>query len=238
MKVLIVDDDVVSRMVLMHLIDGCGPFDVIEAEDGLDAWEQLQQGLRPDMCFCDLRMPRLSGMDLLARVKGDPALQTTPFVLVSSATDQHTLEKASALGAAGYIVKPFQTEQVRLQLSGLVAPQGAQRLAAESAQATLQRLGINHTRLLVYLGGFQSQLTGAGGDITAMLARADLVQAQLRLDRLRAGCVTLGLTGAGDALAALTPSGLSSETLHDVLTDAVCAVQQQMALVQALAEAN
>ena len=34
MKVLVVDDDVVSRMVLMHLVDACGPFDIIEAEDG------------------------------------------------------------------------------------------------------------------------------------------------------------------------------------------------------------
>ena len=65
MKVLVVDDDVVSRMVLMHLIDSCGKFDIVEAEDGADAWRQLQDGLRPAICFCDLRMPNMSGMELL-----------------------------------------------------------------------------------------------------------------------------------------------------------------------------
>ena len=47
MKVLVVDDDIVSRMVLMHLLDGCGINDIVEADDGEDAWQQLQQGLRP-----------------------------------------------------------------------------------------------------------------------------------------------------------------------------------------------
>ena len=73
MKVLIVDDDVVSRMMLMHMIDSAagGVFDVLEAEDGGDAWEQLDGGAGPAIVFCDLRMPRLSGMELLARVKAD-----------------------------------------------------------------------------------------------------------------------------------------------------------------------
>ncbi|MFZ6775156.1 response regulator, partial [Undibacterium sp. SXout7W] len=91
MKVLVVDDDVVSRIVLMHLIDSCGVHDIVEAEDGAAAWEQLEAGLRPALCFCDLRMPRLSGMELLQRVKGNPDLQAMPFVLISSATDRDTV---------------------------------------------------------------------------------------------------------------------------------------------------
>src|SRR3954453_17831346 len=102
MKVLVVDDDVVSRMVLMHLIDSCGKFDIVEAEDGQHAWEQLEQGLRPAICFCDLRMPRLSGMELLQRIRADCTLNAMPFILVSSATDQDTVEQASGFGAAGY----------------------------------------------------------------------------------------------------------------------------------------
>src|SRR5438067_12753399 len=106
MKVLVIDDDVVSRMVLMHLIDSCGRFEILEAEDGEDAWQQLACGLRPVICFCDLRMPRLSGMGLLQRVKADAALGEMPFVLVSSAADRATVNQAAGLGADGYIVKP------------------------------------------------------------------------------------------------------------------------------------
>ncbi|MFS2020103.1 response regulator transcription factor [Massilia sp. CT11-108] len=46
-----------------------GVFDVLEAEDGADAWAQLDAGANPALLFCDLRMPRLSGMELLARVR-------------------------------------------------------------------------------------------------------------------------------------------------------------------------
>src|SRR3954469_2090501 len=109
MKVLVVDDDVGLRMVLMHLIDSCGHFDIVEAEDGAEAWQLLEEGLRPAICFCDLRMPRMSGMELLERVKSaEPALRAMPFVLVSSASDRETVEAATVSGAAGYVVKPFQ----------------------------------------------------------------------------------------------------------------------------------
>ncbi|MDB5749053.1 MAG: response regulator, partial [Massilia sp.] len=53
MKVLVVDDDVVSRMMLMHLVDSCGKYEILEAGDGLDAWRQLEAGLRPAITFCD-----------------------------------------------------------------------------------------------------------------------------------------------------------------------------------------
>ena len=82
MKVLVVDDDVVSRMMLMHLVDSCGQYEIVEAEDGEDAWRLLSDGLRPGIMFCDLRMPRLDGLELLARVRAEPALAGLPFVLV------------------------------------------------------------------------------------------------------------------------------------------------------------
>ena len=119
MKVLVVDDDIVARMMLMHLVDSCGQYQIEEAEDGEEAWRRLEDGLRPAIVFCDLRMPRLDGMALLARVRGavqDPVLQALPFVLVSAASDADTLAEAGRLGADGYIVKPFAAGQVRAQL--------------------------------------------------------------------------------------------------------------------------
>ena len=125
MKVLVVDDDVVSRMVLMHLIDACGSFDICEAEDGEDAWQQLAAGLRPAICFCDLRMPRLSGMDLLQRIKADSALGAMPFVMVTSATDRATIDQAAGLGVNGYLVKPFDGAAVAGYMAPFGGPAGA-----------------------------------------------------------------------------------------------------------------
>jgi two-component system chemotaxis response regulator CheY len=233
MKVLVVDDDVVSRMVLMHLIDSCGKFDIVEAEDGADAWQQLEDGLRPAICFCDLRMPRLSGLELLQRVKAHAELNSMPFVLVTSANDKETVQEATKAGAAGYIVKPFQAEQVRVHLVGFLdqAASGYEH-QAEAPADTLRRLGINSERLLVYLTGFQNQLTAAATDLEAALAKGDQQDAQARVDRLHAGCVTLGLHGAAAALKSFTPQRLVNDEVQAVLADVVRAVIHQAGLVR------
>ena len=246
MKILIVDDDVVARMVLMHLIDSCGRFDIVEAEDGADAWQQLEGGLRPALCFSDLRMPRLSGMQLLARVKTEPALESMPFVLVSSAAERATVRQAGAAGAAGYIVKPFQAEEVRAHLAALTVPAAGAHAhlavspaeaasacpsPAEAPRATQQRLGIGVDRLLVYLGGFQQQLGTAGAELDALIARGDTSQAHARIERLHAACVTLGLHAAGAALRT-APGPLSGAAVRSALADVLRAVVFQAALVR------
>ena len=199
MKVLIVDDDVVSRMMLMHMIDSTatGTFDVLEAEDGEEAWARLDGGADPAILFCDLRMPRLSGMELLARVNADARFAGLPFVLVSAAADGATMEQALSLGAAGYIVKPFDGDRVAHHLDRLVHG------ADESPAATLLRLGIDAARLLLYLGGLQRQLVSAGTELTQLLAASQLDIARAHLKRLGEGCRTLGLHGAAAAFDAL-----------------------------------
>jgi two-component system chemotaxis response regulator CheY len=233
MKVLVVDDDVVSRMVLMHLIDGCGKFDIVEAEDGEDAWQQLAAGLRPLICFCDLRMPRLSGLELLQRAKAAPELAAMSFVLVSSATDHDTVQQATQMGATGYIVKPFQADQVRGHLSAFLA-QAVSRFQheAEAPTATLVRLGINAERLLIYLAGFQNQLASAAPELAGLLARGEQDEALLRIERLQAGCVTLGLHGAAAQLREFEPGQLSASAVDAVLADVTAAAAQQSALVR------
>ncbi|UUZ51638.1 response regulator [Massilia sp. B-10] len=107
MKALIVDDDAVARMALSDLLSGYDMFDLVEADDGEAAWTLLEDGLAPVICFCDVRMPRMSGLELLQKIKAHPALATLPFVLVSSASDRDTVLQAVKLGAVGYLLKPL-----------------------------------------------------------------------------------------------------------------------------------
>ena len=231
MKVLVVDDDVVSRMVLMHLIDSCGVHDIVEAEDGAAAWEQLEGGLRPALCFCDLRMPRLSGMELLQKVRADSGLDAMPLVLVSSANDQDTVRDAVRAGAAGYIVKPFQQEQVRQHLDACLA--AADAPAAEAPGLTLQRLGVDAERLLAYLAGFQEQAATSASHIEALLARGEPAQARQQVERLHLGCTTLGLHGAADGLAAvLQAPALDDAALQSALSTLVRSAAWQARLLQ------
>jgi len=195
MKILVVDDDVVSRMMLMHQVDGCVRAEILEAEDGEEAWQLLAGGLRPDILFCDLRMPQLDGLGLLARLRENDGTAKIPFVLVSAATDAETLEQAGRLGANGTIAKPFRQQEVRIQLDKLLPA------AVEDPQAVARRLGIPVERLLVYLAGLRRQLIEArdgGGPGAARLAE---------------GCATLGLV---ESAARLRAVGDADAILHAI----------------------
>lgn len=194
MNVLVVDDDVVARMMLMHLVDSCGSHAIVEADDGADAWRQLEAGLRPDIVFCDLRMPHLSGLELLQRVRHDPLLAALPFVLVSAASDSATMDEAAQAGASGYIVKPFRHDDVRVQFERLFPPADANDANDEAPDAVVRRLGIDIERLRVYLDGLARQVQAAQGGV------AEGAEGAEQLARLRAGCTMLGLHGAAEAL--------------------------------------
>jgi len=194
MNVLVVDDDVVARMMLMHLVDSCGSHAIVEAEDGADAWRQLEAGLRPDIVFCDLRMPHLSGLELLQRVRQTPLLVALPFVLVSAASDSSTMDEAALAGASGYIVKPFRHEDVRAQFERLFASTDVNDATDEAPDAVVRRLGIDTDRLRLYLDGLARQLQAAQGGL------AEGAEGAQQLARLRDGCSMLGLHGAAAAL--------------------------------------
>ena len=233
MKVLVVDDDVVSRMMLMHMIDSAGSFDVLEAEDGEDAWRQLDAGARPAMLFCDLRMPRLSGMELLAQVKADERFASLPFVLVSAAADGATMEQALGLGADGYIVKPFDSGKVLGFLAGLARDDAT---PDESLDATMRRLNIDLTRLQLYLGGLQRQLAGAGAELERLAAAGQADAARAHLGRLAEGCRTLGLRKAAAALATQAALALPVASTARELDAACAAVQRQLDAARRLAQ--
>lgn len=229
-QVLVVDDDVVSRMMLMHLVDTCGRFEILEAEDGADAWRQLEGGLRPALVFCDLRMPHLSGTDLLVRVKAHPQLAGMPFVLVSAANDGATMSEAAALGADGYVVKPFRVESLRPWLTAL-SP-------AEAPRDSARRLGIDLARLALYLGGLARQLDEAAAGLDAQLR--DTPSARARLARLQEGCATLGLhtaaarlAQAGEALVQADAQEKMAAQVAAALAEARGAVKRQTAWLEA-----
>jgi two-component system chemotaxis response regulator CheY len=246
-KILIVDDDVVSRMVLMHLIDGAlgGRCQVLEAEDGEDGWRQLEAaaaaGDLPAMLFCDLRMPRLSGMELLARVKADARFAALPFVLASAAGDAATMQQALGLGAHGTLVKPFDGAGVAAQLTVLSVSTGVNGPGDEEPQASARRLGIGLERLQVYLGGLERQLGAAGADVGALLAAGQPEAAQAVLHKLGEGCRTLGLHGAAAALARVRVEAGAQAAGPDVtraLADARAAVLRQAEAVRRPGAAN
>ena len=231
-RVLVVDDDVVSRMMLMHVIGTFGEFDIAEAEDGEQAWEQLESGMQPAIVFSDLRMPRLSGLDLLRRMRAAPRHARIPFVLATAASDRETVEQAGDYGACGFIAKPLVPEQVREHLERCLSRTCA---ASEPPADTLRRLGIGKERLSAYLGGLRRQLDEIGREAITLVQSGEAGAARLRLIRLQEGCRTLGLTAGAAALdeCAAAPAEAS---VRAALERAIAAVESQQRAVAGSAE--
>jgi two-component system chemotaxis response regulator CheY len=222
MQALVIDDDIVSRMALIDLLSVYGVFDLVEAGDGEAAWTMLEDGLRPVICFCDVRMPRMSGIDLLQKMKGTAALAALPFVLVSSASDRETVLQAVALGAVGYILKPLHAADARVHLEKIFKVT-LDRLA-EDPVATAARLNIGSERLESYLAAFDQQLVAGRGELAALLAAGNRADARLRVDAIHTGCMTLGLWQAAaglDLVRAQEGDGAPLEAALAVVADAV-----------------
>lgn len=230
MKALVVDDDVVSRMALMDLLSAYGIGELHEAADGEAAWDLLAAGLRPLICFCDVRMPRLSGIALLARMKADAALAGVPFVLVSSASDRDTVLQAVRLGALGYILKPLHAAEARAHLEKIFRAT-LDRLA-EHPVATLKRLNIGAERLAAYLGAFAAQLAGARSDIERLRDDAAEGAARARVDAVHTGCMTLGLWQAAELLAGVRAGALETAPLDAAFGAVAAAVARQAGRVR------
>lgn len=237
MKALVVDDDIVSRMALMDLLAGYNMFELVEAEDGEAAWLLLEGGLRPAIVFCDVRMPRMSGIDLLARIKDSEHLKELPVVLVSSASDRETVLQAVKLRAVGYILKPLQPVDARAHLDKVFKSLSLDRVA-ETPAATLKRLNISPERLSAYLVAFHDQLEVAEVELVRRLEAGADDEVRTRLDALRTACMTLGLWQAASQLDGLRHAKLLDATgIVEMVADVKQTVKVQAARLKNPAKA-
>jgi len=119
--VLIVDDSAAMRKVLQRVLKQAEvPLgEVYEAADGLEALEKLKT-VTVALILAEINLPNMDGLELLSRLKAHPEWKDLPVVMVTAEGGQSKVVKAAQLGAAGYVRKPFSTEQIKMTLSGLL----------------------------------------------------------------------------------------------------------------------
>ena len=107
-KVLVVDDSGLARRRIRVILEAAG-YDVIEAEDGLSALERYFVS-KPDLVVLDLVMKGMYGLDVLTKLREmDP---TARVIVVSADVQTSSQEMVEHAGAAGFLTKPIDTEQV------------------------------------------------------------------------------------------------------------------------------
>jgi phosphoserine phosphatase RsbU/P len=115
MRVLIAEDDAVSRRVLEGTLGRWG-HEVVVTTNGAEAWEALQQADAPAMAILDWMMPGIDGVDVCRRVRETPR-DTTPYIILLTAkgAKEDVVEGLDA-GADDYVTKPFDREELRARV--------------------------------------------------------------------------------------------------------------------------
>lgn len=110
--ILVVDDSRVVRKTVLKILEP--HFNVIEAEDGQAGWRTLNQDSRIDVVISDIQMPEMDGYSLICKVRAveDPDLREIPIIVITSADDEITRERAYACGASDFVLKPFNSTQL------------------------------------------------------------------------------------------------------------------------------
>ncbi len=109
LQIMVVDDSVSIRQVVSRLMEDQG-WKVAAAKDGIDALERLRV-FRPDLIVLDIEMPRMNGYEFLSAVRAESAYSGIPVIMLTSRTASKHRDKAIALGARGFIVKPYNADE-------------------------------------------------------------------------------------------------------------------------------
>jgi DNA-binding response OmpR family regulator len=109
--VLVADDEPhIGRIIKMKLEQG--PFRVSLAYDGQEALDFIMREEQLDLVVLDLMMPRLSGLDVLRRIRAEEKLSALPCIILTAGGDAKHERDALALGATEFITKPFSPKKL------------------------------------------------------------------------------------------------------------------------------
>lgn len=109
-KILAVDDSASMRQMVSFTLKGAG-HEVVEAVDGVDALAKAQ-GQKFDLVVSDVNMPNMDGITLIAELRKIAAFKFTPMLMLTTESSGDKKQQGKAAGATGWIVKPFNPDQL------------------------------------------------------------------------------------------------------------------------------
>lgn len=119
--VLVVDDDEQARLAVEMALEKVTDLTIRSAADGAEALEILR-GAQPriDALVTDLRLPEMDGYELASRMRGDPAFEHMPIVVVTADANPETARALKTAGVNAVFLKPFSHSQLRLVVEALL----------------------------------------------------------------------------------------------------------------------
>ncbi|MEE9219122.1 MAG: response regulator [Acidobacteriota bacterium] len=130
-KILLADDSITIQKVV-ELTFSEGDFDVLSVGNGEQALEKLRE-FRPDIALLDVIMPEKNGYEVCQILKQDPQLQSIPVLLLTGTFESFDRARADAVGADGYLTKPFESQMLISKVEELLASAPRQVTPQEEA---------------------------------------------------------------------------------------------------------
>lgn len=123
-KVLVVDDSLMVRQQVKRALAREG-FEIVEATDGIDALEQANATSDIALVICDVNMPRMGGLDFLESFRKEERFKSVPVVMLTTEAQSDLVARSKALGAKGWIIKPFKPDLLAAAARRLVPQSSA-----------------------------------------------------------------------------------------------------------------
>lgn len=113
LKILVADDDRVVRRIVVAKLSGLG-YEIIEAHDGQEAFEKLEDGVIPSVLITDQLMPRMNGLQLVREIRKskNPAVSKLPIIMLTSKGSERDTIEGLETGLDDYVIKPFSPDEL------------------------------------------------------------------------------------------------------------------------------
>jgi two-component system, chemotaxis family, sensor histidine kinase and response regulator PixL len=108
---LVIDDSLTARQFLALTLEKAG-YQVVQARDGKEALQQLQQTPDFQAIFCDIEMPRMNGFEFLTACRQELTQAVPPIIMLTSRSGEKHRQMAYRLGATGYLTKPYLEQEL------------------------------------------------------------------------------------------------------------------------------
>ena len=105
-KILLVDDNEIQLTFAEMQLQG--KYEVVTARSGREALDHMIRGFAPDLILLDILMPNMDGWETFGRLRAVSLLREAPIVFLSSLNEKDEIDRAYRMGAADFIVKPFE----------------------------------------------------------------------------------------------------------------------------------
>jgi signal transduction histidine kinase len=237
-RILVVDDTPELRAMVRSILSD--QYHVLTACDGLEALD-LARSQRPELIISDVMMPGIDGHELCRCLKQEPATRQTPFIMLTARTEKAMKIEGLDCGAEDYLVKPFDADELRARVRGLLKVHGLHRMLDErntELETTLKELQATQARLVevAHRAGMAEIATGVLHNIGNVLnsVNVSISSLDVKVRGLRvagparvAALLTEHAADAGEFLRS-DPRGRKLPEYLGQLSEALSAEQQQL----------